>query len=220
MNCFINFLNRKCIVFGILIDGLEVLKKIESVGNEEGKPNVTVKIINCGELPDCESSEVSFLLAACFKTFLCCHIVSPSSFCLSNMLFVVRLYLILLLLGADKRKLNKLKNGKHKKSSKERRKKRRRYYTSESESSTDSDTESSESDSDSDLDVSSESEISSSSDDRRRKRKRSKRDRHRRAKRKEKRREKRRKRRDKKSKRRSKRLLFCVLSCVPYVVKL
>ncbi|WMV42646.1 hypothetical protein MTR67_036031 [Solanum verrucosum] len=150
-------LDRKCVVFGKLIDGLEVLKKIESVGNEEGKPDVTVKIINCGELPD------------------------------------------------DKRKLNKLKNGKHKKSSKERRKKRRRYYTSESESSTDSDTESSESESDSDSDVSSDSEISSSSDDRRRKRKRSKRDRHRRSKRKEKRREKKRKRRDKKSKRKSKR---------------
>ncbi|KAK6782530.1 hypothetical protein RDI58_020326 [Solanum bulbocastanum] len=150
-------LDRKCVVFGKLIDGLEVLKKIESVGNEEGKPDVTVKIINCGELPD------------------------------------------------DKRKLNKLKNGKHKKSSKERRKKRRRYYTSESESSTDSNTESSESESDSDSDVSSDSEISSSSDDRRRKRKRSKRDRHRRSKRKEKRREKKRKRRDKKSKRKSKR---------------
>uniref|UniRef100_A0A3Q7HNV6 PPIase cyclophilin-type domain-containing protein n=1 Tax=Solanum lycopersicum TaxID=4081 RepID=A0A3Q7HNV6_SOLLC len=150
-------LDRKCVVFGKLVDGLEVLKKIESVGNEEGKPDVTVKIINSGELPD------------------------------------------------DKRKLNKLKNGKHKKSAKERKKKRRRYYTSESESSTDSDTESSESESDSDSDVSSDSEISSSSDDRRRKRKRSKRDRHRRSKRKEKRREKKRKRRDKKSKRKSKR---------------
>lgn len=59
-------LDRKCVVFGKLIDGLEVLKKIENVGIEEGKPDVTVKIINCGELPD------------------------------------------------DKRKINKLKNGKHK----------------------------------------------------------------------------------------------------------
>lgn len=66
------FLDRKCVVFGKLIDGLEVLKKIESVGNEEGKPDVTVKIINCGELPDGETSEVPLLLEACFGILLYC----------------------------------------------------------------------------------------------------------------------------------------------------
>lgn len=31
------------------MQGEEVLKKIENVGDEEGRPTVTVKIINCGE---------------------------------------------------------------------------------------------------------------------------------------------------------------------------
>lgn len=43
------FLIRKNVVFGKLIQGKEVLKKIERVGDEEGKPTVTVKIISCGE---------------------------------------------------------------------------------------------------------------------------------------------------------------------------
>ncbi|KAL4318965.1 hypothetical protein GQ457_18G004140 [Hibiscus cannabinus] len=42
-------LDRKYVVFGQLVQGTEVLKKIENVGDEEGKPTVTVKIINCGE---------------------------------------------------------------------------------------------------------------------------------------------------------------------------
>ncbi|MBA0789986.1 hypothetical protein Gohar_014661 [Gossypium harknessii] len=43
-------LDRKYIVFGQLVQGNEVLKKIENVGDEEGIPTVTVKIINCGEV--------------------------------------------------------------------------------------------------------------------------------------------------------------------------
>lgn len=43
------FLIRKNVVFGKLIQGKEVLKKIERVGDEEGEPTVTVKIIRCGE---------------------------------------------------------------------------------------------------------------------------------------------------------------------------
>ena len=49
------FLNRKYIVFGKLVQGNEVLKKIENVGDEEGRPSVTVKIINCGEFPEGEN---------------------------------------------------------------------------------------------------------------------------------------------------------------------
>ncbi|KAK4388944.1 Peptidyl-prolyl cis-trans isomerase CYP95, partial [Sesamum angolense] len=45
-------LDRKCVVFGELVDGHEVLKKIENAGDEEGKPSVTVKIINSGQLHD------------------------------------------------------------------------------------------------------------------------------------------------------------------------
>ncbi|KAL6586312.1 hypothetical protein OROMI_001300 [Orobanche minor] len=43
-------LDRKCVVFGKLVDGFEVLKKIENAGDENGRPAVTVKIINSGEL--------------------------------------------------------------------------------------------------------------------------------------------------------------------------
>nr|KYP72436.1 Peptidyl-prolyl cis-trans isomerase cyp5 [Cajanus cajan] len=42
-------LDRKHVVFGKLVQGHDVLKKIEHVGDEEGLPSVTVKIINCGE---------------------------------------------------------------------------------------------------------------------------------------------------------------------------
>ena len=40
---------RKHVVFGKLVQGHNVLKKIEEFGDEEGHPTVTVKIINCGE---------------------------------------------------------------------------------------------------------------------------------------------------------------------------
>lgn len=39
-------------VFGKLVQGLEVLKRIEDAGDDEGRPAVTVKIINCGEFSE------------------------------------------------------------------------------------------------------------------------------------------------------------------------
>ncbi|KAB5553318.1 hypothetical protein DKX38_010629 [Salix brachista] len=42
-------LDRKYVVFGKLVQGNRVLKNIEDAGDEEGRPTVTVKIINCGE---------------------------------------------------------------------------------------------------------------------------------------------------------------------------
>ena len=45
-------LDRKYVVFGKLVQGHEVLKRIESVGDEEGIPTATVKIIYCGEIPE------------------------------------------------------------------------------------------------------------------------------------------------------------------------
>ncbi|XP_059658106.1 peptidyl-prolyl cis-trans isomerase CYP95-like isoform X1 [Cornus florida] len=42
-------LDRKYVVFGKLVQGQEVLKKIENVGDQEGRPAVMVKIINSGE---------------------------------------------------------------------------------------------------------------------------------------------------------------------------
>lgn len=35
-------------MFGKLVHGLDVLRKIEDADDGDGKPNVTVKIINCG----------------------------------------------------------------------------------------------------------------------------------------------------------------------------
>ena len=51
------FLNRKHVVFGKLVQGFEVLKKIENVGEEDGSPAVTVKIINCGEFREGKNLE-------------------------------------------------------------------------------------------------------------------------------------------------------------------
>ncbi|KAL3633440.1 hypothetical protein CASFOL_022202 [Castilleja foliolosa] len=168
-------LDRKRVVFGKLVDGYEVLKKIENAGDDKGIPAVLVKIVNSGEIhavPDMpEKKRDNKLKMGKDATEENNHEVKRKS--------------------------------KHKKSSRKKRK-RRRYYTSESDSSTDTDSDSSESDTDSDSESSSSSDTSSSSDDRRKKRKRSKRDKHRRGK-KDRRHEKRRKKRDKKSKRKSKR---------------
>jgi len=44
------------VVFGKLVQGHNILKKIEDVGDEEGLPIVTVKVINCGEHNEGENS--------------------------------------------------------------------------------------------------------------------------------------------------------------------
>ncbi|KAF8393257.1 hypothetical protein HHK36_021498 [Tetracentron sinense] len=180
--------DRKHVVFGKLVEGHEILKKIEHVGTEEGRPDAVVKIINCGELLEGKNHRAAMLVNDKKKLNKLKAGKDASS-------------------DADNHEVRR--KGKHKKPPRERRKKKKRryrYYTSESDSSSDTDTESSESDSDSDSYSSSSSYISSSSDDRRRKRKRSsKKDKYRRGKRRDKRREKRRKRRDKRLKRKSKR---------------
>ncbi|XP_038711017.1 peptidyl-prolyl cis-trans isomerase CYP95-like isoform X1 [Tripterygium wilfordii] len=55
-------LDRKHIVFGKLVKGDEVLKKIEDAGDEEGRPAVTVKVIKCGEFDE-DVTKVSKLKA-------------------------------------------------------------------------------------------------------------------------------------------------------------
>lgn len=37
------------------MQGVDVLKKIENVGDVDGKPTVTVKIIYCGEISESEN---------------------------------------------------------------------------------------------------------------------------------------------------------------------
>ena len=46
-------------VFGKLVQGDKVLKNIEDVGDEEGRPAVTVKIVNCGEFIEGKYSTVN-----------------------------------------------------------------------------------------------------------------------------------------------------------------
>uniref|UniRef100_A0A803MJT1 peptidylprolyl isomerase n=1 Tax=Chenopodium quinoa TaxID=63459 RepID=A0A803MJT1_CHEQI len=51
-------LDRKNIVFGKLVHGHEVLKKIEDAGDEDGSPAVTVKVCNSGELSKSEKKKL------------------------------------------------------------------------------------------------------------------------------------------------------------------
>lgn len=44
------WLNGKHVVYGKVTKGMDVLKKIESKGNEMGKPRAEVKIVNSGSL--------------------------------------------------------------------------------------------------------------------------------------------------------------------------
>ncbi len=44
------WLDGRHVVFGEVINGQEVVKKIESVGTRSGKPKSNVIIKNCGEL--------------------------------------------------------------------------------------------------------------------------------------------------------------------------
>lgn len=44
------WLDGKHVVFGKVTDGLDVMKKVESVGSQSGKPSQTVVIADCGQL--------------------------------------------------------------------------------------------------------------------------------------------------------------------------
>jgi peptidylprolyl isomerase len=45
------WLDNKHVVFGELLEGLDVLKAVEAVGSSSGKPSQTVTIVDSGELP-------------------------------------------------------------------------------------------------------------------------------------------------------------------------
>lgn len=45
------WLDGKHVVFGEVLEGMEIVKKIESVGSQSGKPSLTVRIADSGELP-------------------------------------------------------------------------------------------------------------------------------------------------------------------------
>jgi len=44
-------LDGQHVVFGKLIEGLEVLQAIEKLGSKMGKPKSTVRVVDCGEIP-------------------------------------------------------------------------------------------------------------------------------------------------------------------------
>lgn len=52
-------------MFGKLVHGHDVLKKIENVGDEDGRPSVTVKIVNCGVLGG--KIDIILMIVVCIK---------------------------------------------------------------------------------------------------------------------------------------------------------
>ena len=41
----------KHVVFGEVLDGMDVVREMENEGSPEGKPRAQVTIVDCGELP-------------------------------------------------------------------------------------------------------------------------------------------------------------------------
>ncbi|AQK59960.1 Peptidyl-prolyl cis-trans isomerase CYP95 [Zea mays] len=180
-------LDRKHTVFGKLVVGSDVLKRIEQVDvqSPDSTPVVPVTIVNCGELTD--RKDIGSMRIGIDKKRAAKSKLSKG-------------------ISSDEESNEGQHKGRRNKSSKRRRKKR--YFYSESDSSSESETESSDSESDSDTYSSDSSDVSSSSDDRRRRRKRhSKKNKRKRSRRKhDQRRERRRRKRDRKSKQKSKRI--------------
>ncbi|TKY62409.1 Peptidyl-prolyl cis-trans isomerase CYP63 [Spatholobus suberectus] len=139
-------LDGKHVVFGKVVNGMDILKKIEQVGTSDGKPTQPVKIVDCGEVSETKIQHTVEKEKGKRRK-------SGKSLTSDD--------------SSDKKS-----RGKRKKSSKDTRKRRRRYSTSDSDSDSDSYSSDSASDSESD---SSDSDSSSSSYAKHQKRRRNKR---------------------------------------------
>ncbi|XP_057966230.1 peptidyl-prolyl cis-trans isomerase CYP63-like isoform X2 [Malania oleifera] len=178
------YLDGKHVVFGKVVQGMEIVKKMEQVGTKDGKPDGIVNIVDCGEASQSKAHNV--FGAQRGKRRKSGKAVSSED-------------------SSDVQE-----RGRRKRSLKDRRRKRKRKYSSTDSYSSDSsdshssDSESlSDSDSDSDSD-SSLSDSSSSRDGRRKKRRLIRRDKHQRSRKRRGGRKEKRGRHHKKSRRKSK----------------
>ena len=46
------WLNGKHVIFGRVLEGMEIVKRIESLGTQGGEPRLPIKIAKCGEIKE------------------------------------------------------------------------------------------------------------------------------------------------------------------------
>ena len=52
-----DWLNKRHVVFGRVLEGMDVVKKVEKKGSESGAPRAKIIIKDCGELKDDSTSD-------------------------------------------------------------------------------------------------------------------------------------------------------------------